>query len=409
MAAASEAGDAAGYALGSPGYRRVTVGLGLAGVATFATLYAPQPLLPQLSAWFGVGAGAAALSISVCTLGLAIGLLVAGPLSDARGRTTPMLGSLLASALLGLAAAAAPTWHLLLAVRTLQGLALAGLPAVAMAYLREEVDPAVHVRAASLYVAGTAIGGMLGRLVSGGLADLAGWRGALAGVAVLTLGCAVAVWRLLPRSRRFRPQPARARTLAETSARQLRDPVLLGLFGVAATLMGAFVGVYNALSFRLTAAPYLLGGAAALVFLVYPVGSLGSALAGRLAERLGRRAATPAAVAVMLAGLLLTGVSPLAGVVAGTAVLTFGFFAAHALASGWVAARAFASGGGVGQASALYLLAYYGGSSVFGALAASAWTAGGWAAVTSTAAALTVTGGLLALALARSRPLGPGR
>ena len=52
-----------GHLPGSAGYRRISVALFLAGVATFALLYSTQPLLPLLSADFGLDAGTAALSV----------------------------------------------------------------------------------------------------------------------------------------------------------------------------------------------------------------------------------------------------------------------------------------------------------------------------------------------------------
>jgi YNFM family putative membrane transporter len=355
---------------------------------------------------FRVTPAQAALTVSATTLALGIGMLIVSPLSDAYGRVRFMRISLDATAIVGLACAVAPAWPVLLALRTVQGLALAGLPAVAMAYLREEVHPQAHARAAGLYIAGTAVGGMLGRLVAGGLADVLGWRAAVGGVAVLALACAVMVFALLPPSRGFVAAPARPARLVRSSSRLLTDPVLLALYGIAATLMGAFVAVFNALGFRLAAAPYgLSAGVAGLVFLVYPIGSFASALAGRVAGRIGQRPVVPAGVVVMAAGILLTLAGPLPLVVAGLAVMTFGFFAAHGVASGWVAARAQLGGGGTGQASALYLLAYYLGSSVFGALSGRAWTSGGWTDVTTMTVTLTAVGGLLALALVRTRPL----
>jgi YNFM family putative membrane transporter len=379
-----------------------------AGIATFSSLYCTQPVLPLLGAAFRVSPAQAALSVSATTLALGVGMLLVSPLSDAYGRVRFMRLSLAATAVVGLACAVAPTWPVLLALRTVQGLALAGLPAVAMAYLREEVHRQAHARATGLYVAGTAAGGMLGRLVAGGLADLLGWRAAVGGVAVLALGCAVTVFALLPPSRGFVAEPARPAQLVRLTGRLLTDPVLLCLNGIAVTLMGAFVAVFNALGFRLAAAPYRLSAAVAgLVFLVYALGSLASALAGRAADRFGQRPVVPVAVVVMAVGILLTLAGPLPLIVAGLAVMTFGFFAAHGVASGWVAARAQVGGGGTGQASALYLLAYYLGSSVFGALAGRAWTAGGWTEVTAMTVGLTAAGGLLALALVRTRAL-PG-
>ncbi|NJC65724.1 MFS transporter [Planosporangium flavigriseum] len=379
-----------------------------AGVATFSSLYCTQPVLPLLMHGFGVTPAQSALTVSLTTFALAIGMLLVSPLSDAYGRVRFMRLSLAATAIVGLACAVAPTWSVLLGLRTLHGLALAGLPAVAMAYLREEVHREAHARAAGLYISGTALGGMLGRLVAGGLADLLGWRAAVGGVAVLAVVCAIAVFALLPASRGFVAAPPSPARLAKLSARLLTDPVLLALYGIAAALMGAFVAVFNALGFRLAGAPYhLSAGVAGLVFLVYPLGSVASALSGRLAGRFGQRPVVPVGILVMAVGILLTLASPLPLVVLGLAVLTFGFFAAHGVASGWVAARAQVGGGGTGQASALYLLAYYVGGSVFGAMAGGAWTSGGWPHVVVMTVVLAVVGGVLALALTRTRPL-PG-
>jgi YNFM family putative membrane transporter len=205
------ASTAPGHRVGDPAFRRISVALFAAGLATFALLYTPQPLLPELAAAFGISAAQSALSVSVCTLGLGAALLVVGPVSELVGRTPLMHASLLASSAVGLGCAAAPGWRWLLVLRAVQGVTLAGLPAVAMAYLREEVDHDSHARATGLYVGGTALGGMVGRLLSGGLADLGGWRVATAGVSALGLACALAVLLLLPASRRFRAAPASLR------------------------------------------------------------------------------------------------------------------------------------------------------------------------------------------------------
>ncbi|MDP9397790.1 MAG: MFS transporter [Actinomycetota bacterium] len=373
---------AAGHPPASPGFRRLSVAVSAAGITTFALLYSTQALLPLLGQHFAVSPAQSALTVSLATLGLGAGLLVAGPLSDAWGRTPLLRASLGASVVVAVATALAPSWPALLVLRTLQGVALAGLPSVMIAYLREEVRPDAHARATGGYIGGTALGGMLGRLVTGGVAELAGWRAALAVIAALAAACALVAHLLLPPSTGFRATPQHPAALLRNLRTALADRVLLALYATGAALMGAFVAVYNALGFRLTAPPYALGvGAASLVFVAYAVGSVASPLAGRIADRRGRGPALRAATLVMAAGLLLTLPVPLAVLVLGVLVLTAAFFAAHGLASGWVSARAHASGAGAGQASSLYLIAYYAGSSAAGALAGGAWEATGWAGV----------------------------
>jgi YNFM family putative membrane transporter len=405
---AADAGPARspGYRPGDPGYRRVAVALFVAGVATFALLYSTQALLPELARAFSVSAAQSTLTVSLATAGLGVALLVAGPVSEVWGRTRLIHLSVAASALVAVACAVAPGWDVLLGLRLLQGITLAGLPAVATAYLREEMEPGAYARAAGLYVGGNALGGMAGRLVTSAVASAAGWRWALAAVAILGLACAAVVLLTLPPSRHFVPVPARAAPLAAMTRRALSDPGLLALYAVGACSMGAFVAVYNATGFRLTAAPFRLSLAAAgLVFLVYPVGAVSSTLAGRLTGRFSRRTIVPAGCLITVAGVLLTLPDSLPLVVLGLAVMTAGFFVVHGVASGWVPARAHAGGVASGQAASLYLFAYYLGSSVFGGLAGPAWTLAAWPGVVVLALILLAVSGLLTAWLRHTPPL----
>ncbi len=397
-----------GHLPGSRAYRRVVLAMFSAGVATFAQLYSTQALLPELSADFRVSSAASTLTLSLTTLGIGLALLVAGPASDVLGRTRMVHLSLWASALVALACAFAPSWPALLVLRFLQGVALAGLPAVATAYLREELHASTHARVAGLYIGGTALGGMAGRLATGPVGELLGWRWALGVVALMSLTCAAVVRLLLPGSERFTPSPSGSRTLSAMLGRALRDPALLALYAIGGCSAGALVGVFNTLGFRLADAPFGLGlGAASLVFLVYPVGTVSAAAFGRWADRVGRRAVLPLGCLMAVGGVLLTLVPSLPGVVMGLALLTAGFFGVHGVASGWVPARAYAGGVATGQAAALYLFAYYLGSSGFGSLAGTAWSAVGWPGVVALATLLLTVSAGLALRL-RTMPVLPG-
>ena len=101
--------------------------------------------------------------------------------------------------------------------------------------------------------------------------------------------------------------------------------------------MGAFVSIYNYLGFRLSAAPYDLGPAAiGTVFLLYAVGSASSAWAGHLADRYGRGKIMLGMIGTMGVGVLATLSGQLTVIIFGLALFTFGYFATHAIASGWV-------------------------------------------------------------------------
>lgn len=390
---------------GTPGFRRASVAMFAAGVSTFVLLYATQPLLPLLARDFHVSPASSTLTLALSTGTLALALLPAGWLSDAWGRTRVMSLALIASALLGLAAAAAPSFAVLLVIRALQGVALAGVPAVGMAYLAEEIHPDSLGSSIGLYIGGNALGGMAGRLIAGGLADRGDWRLALVGVGVVSLVCAAVFVRVAPPSvHQARHRFAVRHALGSLSV-HLHDRGQLRLEAIAALLMGTFVAVYNGVSFRLQAHPYDLGQAAiAAIFLVYPIGSMSSAVAGRLADRIGRRRVLPAGVVIAVAGVAVTALHPLALVILGIALLTIGFFAAHSVASSWVGRRARTA---PAQASALYLLAYYLGSTVAGPLGGAAWTAGRWTDVMALAGALLATAFLVSLRLRATPPLVP--
>jgi MFS transporter, YNFM family, putative membrane transport protein len=374
------------------GMRRVRLGLFAAGLATFALLYVPQPLLPSLSRAFGASPAEASLAMSAGTFALAVAIIPVSSLSEIRGRREVMTFSVIAAAVLGLLVPLSPSLLALIAIRVLQGVALAGVPATAMAYLAEEVDQADLGRAMGLYIAGNAIGGLSGRVVGGVLAEQDGWRVATAGVSVLALMCAIAFAVLLPKSSFFTPSAPRFRALLATLAANLADTGLLRLYLIGFALMGAFVSVYNYLTFRLSGAPFDLSTSLiGALFTVYLAGTWSSALAGRLADRAGRYTVLGASVALAIAGVALTLPNSLACVVAGLVVLTAGFFAAHSVASGWVGGRAPVA---PAQASALYLCLYYIGSSVAGSAGGIFYSHGGWPPTAAFAIAL------LAVALA---------
>lgn len=82
-----------------------------------------------------------------------------------------------------LALAFAPNFETILLLRVLQGVVFAGLPAIAMAYLGEEIDPASLGVAMGLYISGNSVGGLSGRVIIGTLTDFYNWH-----IGMLVLG-----------------------------------------------------------------------------------------------------------------------------------------------------------------------------------------------------------------------------
>ncbi len=390
----------AGYLASTPAYRRMLVGLGAAGVATFAQLYAPQGLLPTLAVDLRISAAQAALSLSVATWGVALSVLPWSWLADRIGRLRAMKIAISTAAVAGLLVALSPGLESLLVVRFLEGLALGGLPALAMTYLHEEVHPRSTAAAAAAYISGTTIGGASGRLIAGPLTEAVGWRPALAGVALVCLGAALVFLRLMPPARSFVPQRATDwPALGRNVRRCLSDRTLLALYAQPLLIMGGLVAVYNYLGFRLEGPRFGLPVVVtSLIFAAYGAGTVSSRLVGRGVPRFGRRPVLVTGLLVMITGTLLTLTDRLPLVITGLLILTAGAFVVHAVASAWVGHHARV---GRAQATALYNVSLYTGSAVIGWGAGLAWVALGWPA---TVAVVVVLATIALLIAARIEP-----
>ncbi|QQQ77228.1 MFS transporter [Saccharothrix sp. 6-C] len=353
---------------------RLTTAVAATGLATFTLLYAPQSVLPDLAREFRLAPAGASLAISAATGALALAIIPMAALADRVGRRRVIVWSVLAAAALGLLLPLAPTYETFLAARALQGVATAGVPATAMAFLAQEA-PRAHVGAAiGALVAGNSAGGMLGRLITGFTTDGTSWRTALALAGAFGAACAITAALLLPKGRHAERRPSALKDA-------LTDRVLLCQYAIAVLAVAAFISVFNVIGFRLTTDLGLPTGVATLVYLAYAAGGGTSAAAGRLADRHGRARVALAGLALAAAGAAITLPDHVAAIAVGLTLFTGGFFAAHAVASGWVGAHA--PEHVRGQASGVYLFAFYVGSSTGGTAGSAAYQARGWPGLTA--------------------------
>lgn len=376
--------------MNSPQYWKANVALFLGSLVTFALLYFLQPLIPVFSRDFDVSPSLASLTISYATAGLAFAMLGMSWLSDQRGRKRIMTVALLGSSLCTVLLLFVEDFHLMLLIRGLTGVFVAGFPAIAMTYINEEIDPRHAGLVMGIYISGNSIGGLAGRMLAGVLSDFFSWQAA-AGV----LGCAgvlISLWFAanLPPSRHFAASSESLKNLLASLSSHLRNPQLLQLYIVGFVLMGSFVALYNYISYPLMEPPYNFSQTAlGLIFLVYLVGTFSSTFMGGMADRHGSGLILGLSVILMLVGVLLTLAVSIYSKGLGLALCTFGFFGGHSVASSWVARSAASHRT---QASSLYLLFYYLGSSVLGAAGGKFLQWQGWSGVV-----LLVVVGLTAL------------
>lgn len=366
---------------GTLDFRKTNLALFAGAFSTFANLYMTQPVLPTLSKFFHISPATTSLSLSFTTISLAISMLIVGSLSEAWGRKPIMTFSMIAVAVLTLLIAFAPNYHTLLFLRIVQGAVFAGLPAIAMAYLGEEIEPASLGVAMGLYISGNSIGGLAGRIIMGTVSDFFNWRMGMVTIGIISLLVAISFYFLLPASKHFVPQKLAFKPLFHSMLSHLKDPALISLFGVGFLLMGSFVTMYNYIGYQLVEPPYSLSQTiVGWIFLIYLVGTFSSAWMGGLADHHGRYKILLSGIILMFGGAALSLDSYLMIKIFGIAIFTFGFFGSHAIASSWVGRRA---NHDKAQASSLYLFFYYVGSSIGGTSGGIFWSKFGWIGVIS--------------------------
>jgi YNFM family putative membrane transporter len=380
----------------------------LYGFAMFMLVYMVQPLLPRFVAEFSIAPAIASQALSAATMGMAACLIPASMFVDRFPPRSLLITGLLGCSLLSLAVVFTHSFSSFVVLRLVFGMLLSALPATALAFLARTVDPSRLGRSVGLYIAGNAMGGMSGRLMALALSEWMDWRQAFAVLGVLALGVTLHVGRVLSRMQLL--HSSLGATAGGASGRLpwqrvqplLTDKGLLALFALAFLLSGCIVSVYNYISFRLAAQPYEYGYQALCgIYALYVLGMLGSARAGRLADRFGKGAVLIWLPLLMAGGLWMSMADGQVMIIVGLAVITFGFFGAHSVASGWVSARAPADRA---LASSLYLTAYYLGASVLGTAAGSVWAAGRWPAVVAMNSAIIAMALLLSIFLRRLKP-----
>lgn len=368
--------------------------------AMFATMYSTQGILPEIGRVFAVTPSRAGLTISVLVVAVVAGSWIWGPLSDRVGRRACLIA---ASGLLvpaSIAVALAPSFEVLLGLRVVQGLVLPGLLAVGIPYVSEVFVPAFGARAMGWYMASLISGGLVGRLGVALLASVAGWRVALAALAILPLVAVVAMMRGLPPA----PQGVRERVRGPIANRRVVAAALTG-----PSLFFVFIGVFSYIGFRLEGAPFQLSPtAASLVFGLWVVGAV-APFAGRSAERVGWARVAMLGVIAAALGVIATIPDVLPTTVVGLALITVGMFTVVTAAPIGVGG---AQGVRPGAASALYYSIYYTAGALGAFLPGLAWQGAGWigvALVVGAALAIAAVGVWLGHAERRRAPIAAGR
>ena len=339
------------------------------------------------------------MTVSAATLGVALSAPIFGALAERLPRKRVIVVSLLGVSIPTLLAATSTSLAQLIFWRFLQGITVPGIIAVVITYIGEEWPPDKVALIMSFYVSGTALGGFLGRVSSGILADRFSWQVSFLALGAASLAGAAAVAAWLPRGHRRAPPPALkvAETRFFSQVRGLfRSRRLVATFAVGFNQLFSLVGVFTWITFYLSAPPFLLSTTAlSSLFFVYLIGLVVTPGAGYLITRVGLRPGISGAILCSMAGVLLTLAPSLAVVIAGLALLASGVFIAQTASSSHL--RVAAPAGARVTAAGLYITCYYLGGAAAGVLPGAFWAGGGWPACVGFVVAMQAVG--LAIAL----------
>lgn len=386
---------------GTKPFSAILLSLFLAGFASFSSLYCVQPMMPIFAKFFAVSPTHSSFPLSFSTIALAIGLLFTGFISDRFGRKPIMVWALFLAATLLILSSVLPFWEIFLTTRIFIGIAVSGVAAVAMTYIGEEIAKKDIGFAMGLYISGTAIGGMGGRVIAGVLVDFISWQTATLIIGLLNLLIATIFLMVLPASKHFKSYPIRFSRFKESFVKNLADPKLRLLFSEGFILMGCFVTVFNYMSYHLLEKPFELSQTwIGLISIAYIAGIYSSPRAASWGRKFGRDKVLPAMLISMLAGLWLMLIPSIAVVLLGLVLFTFSFFAAHSTSSSWVSVQSLQYRA-VG--SSLYLFSYYIGSSILGSSSGLVWENYGWNGLTLLISAVLGLGLFFALKLKAQR------
>ncbi|MDN4606254.1 MFS transporter [Sporosarcina highlanderae] len=351
-----------GYTIRDLQFWRIVLSLGFASIFIFASLYSMQPLLPIFTSEFDISVSYSSMAMSVTTIGLILGLLVLGFLSDRNGRNRYIYFSVIGSAIPFILIANTDSFLLILILRFVQGFALAGVPAAALAFISEEVDKQFTNVATALYISFNSLGGMFGRFMTGYIAEQATWQTSLYILSIFGVGLFILLLFTLPKSRNFMPSNATIAKDIEGITFHLKNRAFLLVFGLGIVLQLSFTGIWTYLPFHLLGLPYSFSlEEISYLYLAYGFGVLGAPLAGWLSGRFGLRNVRTVGIGLLSTGIGLAALSPLSFIVIGLCIVCLGFFTAHSLTAASVSKEATHH---KGTAASLYLVSYYTGVAI---------------------------------------------
>lgn len=233
----------------TPGLRLVLI-LGALIALGPLTIDMYLPALPTIGTELAVSSATIQLTLTGTLLGLGLGQLVVGPLSDALGRKVPLLAGTALHVLASLICLVAPNVAVLGGARLLQGLGAAAGAVIAMAVVRDLYTGRAAAVLISRLILVMGAAPIVAPTLGGWLLAFTSWRGVFAALALIGLVLIPVTWRMLPETLPpHRRQTAGVRGTLRNYGRILHDRTFVGLALVAGLTMTGLFGYVAGASF----------------------------------------------------------------------------------------------------------------------------------------------------------------
>jgi predicted MFS family arabinose efflux permease len=355
-----------------------------------ANVYFVQPLLDAIAESLQVSPGLAGVVVTATQVGYAVGLVFIVALGDLLNRKRLMLSQAVLSAVALVVAGCAGQWSMLLGSMVMVGMT-AVLVQVVVAYTAALASPQQRGQAVGTVTSGVVLGILLARLVSGGIADLAGWRAVFFVSAGLMLALTVVLAIAVPATPTTRPGTSYPRLIGSLFKLFVTERTLRVRGVLALLIFAAFSVLWTAMVLPLSAPPLSLSHTEVGMFgLAGVAGALAAAKAGRWADRgFGQRTSGIALVVLMLSWLPTAfAQSSLLALIVGVIALDFAVQAVHVTNQSLIlAARPDAQSRLVGA----YMCFYSVGSALGATAATQVYALWGWVAVCLLGASISAT------------------
>ncbi|WP_147625532.1 MFS transporter [Gabonibacter massiliensis] len=354
----------------------ISVCVFLSGFSCFAQLYYFQPLLPDLAKEFSLTASHSSLTISFSTLGMVIGLFTAMFIADRIPRKQLISWALLSSSIFSVISSFSTSFIFLVLLSAAKGFLLSGATSVSLAYISEEVLPQNKGKITGLYIAGNALGGMAGRVISSYISEEYSWRIASVSIGILCAFFALLFLFFSPMSTNFIPKKENFKSLITENIKFITVKELVPFYIIGSLMLGIFVSLYNYLGFYLVKEPFNFSpNLIHYIYLMYLFGIFGSVATAKLTYYFNPVQVLKTTILISIPGIGLMYITDFWIVTLGLAILTFDFFVIHVICNRIVSEY------NVMKRSvtiSIYLLAYYLGSSFWGSATGIVLDKWGW-------------------------------